>query len=129
MAERMKGITGENLLQLLERRLDNVVYRMGMAKSREEARQLVRLGHFTVNGKNNNIPSYVLDQGDAIQLKEKSRAKNWAKETIEFAERHGIPEWIQFEKDKFKGTLAQYPARDQLTMPINEQLIVELYSK
>lgn len=129
MAERMKGVTGENLLQLLERRLDNVVYRMGFAKSREEARHLVGLGHFTVNGKKNNIPSDVLDLGDVVQLKEKSRGKSWAKDSAEFAERHGVPEWMQIEKDKFKGTLAQYPARDQLTMPINEQLIVELYSK
>lgn len=129
MAERMKGITGENLLQLLERRLDNVVYRMGFARSRVEARQFVRHGHFTVNGRKVNVPSYILKQGDVVQMKEKSRTKGNLKDVMEFADRHGIPEWIQIEKDKFKGTFTAYPTRDQLTMPINEQMIVELYSK
>ncbi len=129
MAERMKGITGENLLQLLERRFDNMVYRMGFATSRMEARHLVRHGHFMVNGKKNNIPSYVLKQGDVVQVKEKARKSVWLKEAYESIDRHGVPEWVQVNKDKFEGVIAQYPARDQLTMPVNEQLIVELYSK
>jgi len=128
-AVRMKGITGENLLQLLERRLDNMVYRMGFAKSRSEARNMVRQGHFLVNGKRNSIPSCTLKQGDTVQVKEKSKDKVWIKEAVEMIERHGLPEWVQVNKDKLTGTLVQYPARDQLTLPINEQLIVELYSK
>ena len=129
MADRMRGITGENLLQLLERRLDNMVYRMGFASSRSEARHLVRLGHFLVNNKRNTIPSYILKQGDIITIKERSRTSPWAKSALESGERHGLPEWVQVNKEKFSGTVAAYPARDQITMPINEQMIVELYSK
>lgn len=129
VAERMRGITGENLLLLLERRLDNTVYRMGFAASRSEARHLVRLGHFLVNGKKNTIPSYVLKQGDTVSVREKSRTSAWVKNAMESAERHGVPEWLQINKEKFMGTLSAYPARDQITMPINEQMIVELYSK
>jgi len=128
-AVRMKGITGENLLQLLERRFDNMVYRMGFAKSRLEARNMVRQGHFMVNGKRNSVPSYVLKQGDVVQVREKSKDSAWIKESLEMVERHALPEWVQVNKDKLTGTLVQYPARDQLTLPINEQLIVELYSK
>jgi len=124
MAERMHGITGENLLQLLERRLDNMVYRMGFATSRAEARHMVRLGHFLVNNKRNTIPSYIVKQGDVVSIKEKSRASVWVKNALESADRHGIPEWVQINKEKFTGTVA-----DQITMPINEQMIVELYSK
>lgn len=129
MAERMRGITGENLIQLLERRLDNTVYRMGFATSRSEARHLVRLGHFMVNNRKNSIPSYILKQGDVISVREKSRKSAWAKNSMEAAERHGIPEWLHVDKDKLTGTLAAYPTRDQITMPMNEQMIVELYSK
>lgn len=125
----MKGITGENLLQLLERRFDNSVFRMGFAKSRNEARNMIRQGHFLVNGKRNTIPSYTLKQGDSVEVRERSRNNNWIKESLENTERHGVPEWFQVNKDKFTATLAQYPAREQLTTPINEQLIVELYSK
>lgn len=129
MAERMKGITGENLLQILERRLDNVVYRMGFARSRTDARQLVLHGHFNVNGKRINIPSYLVKQGDVVTTKPSEKESVWVKESMEGAERHGVPEWIQIDKSKMAGTFVAYPARDQLTMPINEQLIVELYSK
>jgi len=128
-AVRMKGITGENLLQLLERRLDNIVYRMGFAKSRSEARNMVRQGHFLVNGRRTSIPSFTLKQGDIVQIHEKSKDSAWLKESLELIDRHGTPEWVQINKDKLTGTLVQYPARDQLTLPINEQLIVELYSK
>lgn len=129
LAESMKGITGDNLIQLLERRLDNMVFRMGFARSRSDARHLVLHGHFLVNGKKTNIPSYILEQGDAIQVREKSRQAGWLKDASEFAERHGIPEWVQINKEKRTGTLVSYPARDQVSQPINEQLIVELYSK
>lgn len=129
MAERMKGITGENLLQLLERRLDNMVYRMGFARSRTEARHLVRHGHFLVNGRKSTVPSSVLKQGDVITVKEASRKRVWLKDAFDTVDRHGVPEWLQLNKEKFSAVLAAYPARDQITMPINEQLIVELYSK
>jgi small subunit ribosomal protein S4 len=130
MAERMRGVTGENLLQLLERRLDNMVHRMGFAPSRMEARHLVRHGHFMVNGKKNSVPSYILKQGDVVALRrDKDKQSAWLKEAYEFVDRHGVPEWVQLNKEKNIATLVQYPSRDQLTMPINEQLIVELYSK
>lgn len=128
-ADRMGGVTGENLLQLLERRLDNVVYRIGFARSRKEARNLVRHGHFSVNGKRNSIPSYVIKHGDTIEVKEKSRKGTWLQEALGSAERRNIPEWFTVNKDKFSATMVAYPSRDQLTMPMNEQLIVELYSK
>ncbi len=129
MAESMKGVTGDNLLQLLERRLDNMVYRMGFAPSRSEARHLVKHGHFTVNGKKIDIPSYLLKQGDEVAVRTKSRNSTWLKEAYEFVERHGLPEWVQLNRDNHVAKFVQYPARDQLTLPINEQLIVELYSK
>jgi small subunit ribosomal protein S4 len=129
LAERMKGITGENLLQILERRLDNMVYRMGLAASRAEARHLVRHGHFTVNGRKNTIPSALLKQGDVVQVKEKARKSAWLQQALESAERHGIPEWLTLTKDQFSAAILAYPTRDQLTLPVNEQLIVELYSK
>jgi len=121
-AERQKGVTGTNLLVLLERRLDNVVYRMGFANSRSQARQLVRHNHFFVNGKRVNLPSYLIKENDTVEVKEKSR-------NIVPVARRGIPQWLEVEKDKFKGTVKAYPSRDELTMPIQEQLIVELYSK
>jgi len=130
MAESMRGVTGENLLQLLERRLDNMVYRMGFATSRIEARHLVRHGHFTVNGRKNSIPSYITKQGDVVALhRDKDKQSPWIKNAFEFVDRHGVPEWVQLNKEKFVATVVQYPTRDQLTMPVNEQLIVELYSK
>jgi len=128
-AERQKGITGTNLLILLERRLDNLVYRLGFATSRSEARQLVRHNHFTVNGKKVNIPSYLVKVGDVIELREKSRKIGKIGESLEGVARRGIPSWLQLEKEQFRGKMVALPTREELTMPIKEQLIVELYSK
>ena len=128
-AERQKGITGTNLLLLLERRMDNVVYRMGFASSRNQARQLVRHNHFLVNGKKVNIPSYLLKPGDVVEVREKSRNVAPIVEAMETVVRRGIPNWIEVEKEKFRGTFKSLPSREDLTMPIQEQLIVELYSK
>ena len=128
-AEKQKGITGTNLLILLECRLDNVVYRMGFASSRKQARQLVRQNHFLVNGRKVNIPSYQVKTGDVIEVKEKSRKAKVILDAMETVVRRGIPSWMVIESDKFKGTLTAVPNREDLTMPIQEQLIVELYSK
>jgi small subunit ribosomal protein S4 len=128
-ASRKKGITGENLLLILERRLDNMVYRMGFASSRHEARQLIRHNHFEVNGKRVNIPSYLTNAGDEITLREKSRKIAKIRESLEGSSRRGIPRWVEVDKDNVKGKVIALPAREELTMPINEQLIVELYSK
>ena len=128
-AERQKGITGTNLLVLLERRLDNVVYRLGFANSRSQARQLVRHNHFFVNGKRVNIPSYLVRENDTVEIKEKSRTIVPIVEAMEAVARRGIPQWLEVEKEKFQGTVRSFPSRDELTMPIQEQLIVELYSK
>ena len=128
-AERMKGITGTNLLILLERRLDNLVYRLGFANSRNEARQLVRHSHFLVDQKKVSIPSYVVKVGGVIELREKSRKMARISEALEGVARRGVPSWLELEKDQFRGRLVSLPAREDLTMPIKEQLIVELYSK
>lgn len=128
-ADRMKGVTGENLLFLLERRLDNVVYRLGFATSRDEARQLVRHSHFTLNGRKANIPSIQVKAGDVIQLREKSRKITVINESLEGVVRRGIPQWLELDKDAFKGVIKALPVREDITMPIQEQLIVELYSK
>ena len=129
MAEKIKGVTGENLLVLLERRLDNMIYRMGFANSRNQARQLVRHGHFLVNGIGTDIPSYLLKSGDLVVVKEKSRKAKDIKESMEAVERRRVPEWLALEKDKCQARVVALPVREQLTMPIQEQLIVELYSK
>jgi small subunit ribosomal protein S4 len=129
MAERMKGVTGENLLILLERRMDNMIYRMGFARSRDQARQLVTHGHFAVNGRRCNVPSYLVRQGDAITVLDRSRKMTAITEAMEAVERRGVPEWLMLEKDKYEGKVMAYPTREQLALPINEQLIVELYSK
>ena len=128
-AEKKKGITGTNLLLLLESRLDNIVYRMGFATSRNQARQLIRHNHFLVNGNKTNIPSYQVKVGDVIEIKEKSRNVPMFSEAMETVVRRGIPNWMEVDKDTFKGTLRALPGREDLTMPIQEQLIVELYSK
>lgn len=128
-AERQKGITGTNLLILLERRLDNVVYRMGFATSRDQARQLVRHNHFTVNGGKVNIPSYPVKVGDVIEVTEKSRKVPAILEAMETVVRREIPPWLEVDGDQFRGAVKAFPTREELTMPINEQLIVELYSK
>jgi len=128
-AERQKGITGENLLLLLERRLDNMVYRMGFATSRAEARQLIRHGHFTVGSRKVNIPSYLVKAGQVVTVKERSRKVTRIVEALEQAERRGVPEWLEVSKDNFTAHVKVLPARAEITMPINEKLIVELYSK
>lgn len=128
-ADRQKGITGTNLLIFLERRLDNMVFRMGFASSRSEARQLVRHNHFTVDGKAVNIPSYLIKVGNEIQVKEKSRKVEKIVEAMDTVARRGVPQWLEVDKDHFKGILKVLPTRDDLTMPIQEQLVVELYSK
>ncbi len=129
MADRAKGVTGENLLVMLERRLDNTVYRLGFACSRDQARQLIRHNHFLVNGKKVNIPSFQVSVGDEIILREKSRKNEMITDNIEGAARRGIPSWLELDQANFKGTVKALPSRDEITMPIQEQLIVELYSK
>jgi small subunit ribosomal protein S4 len=128
-AEGQKGITGTNLLVLLERRLDNIVYRLGFAASRNQARQLVLHNHFRVNGQKVNIPSFLVKLGDTVTLKEKSRTKAVILESLETVARRGVPGWLELDKDQFTGSIKAYPQREDLTMPIQEQLIVELYSR
>lgn len=128
-ADRQKGITGTNLLLFLERRLDNMVFRMGFANSRNEARQLVRHSHFLVSGKPVNIPSFLVRVGDDIQVREGSRKVERIQEALETVARRGVPPWIELDKENFKGTVKVLPVRDELTMPVQEQLVVELYSK
>ena len=128
-ADRMKGVTGENLLTLLERRLDNVVYRLGFASSRSEARQLVRHGHFVLNGRKATIPSMQVKAGDQIELREKSRAVASINEALDAVVRRGIPQWLELGRDAFKGAVKMIPVREDIVTPIQEQLIVELYSK
>lgn len=129
-ATKMKGITGDNLLQLLERRLDNVVQRMGFAGSKKEARQLVRHGHILVNGNKVNIPSYLLKAGDVIELREKSRAIAHIQQTFAAVEKRGFPSWLEIDKAQYRGKVLSLPTRDETTMPtVKEQLVVELYSK
>lgn len=128
-AEKQKGITGTNLLVLLECRLDNVVYRLGFASSRTQARQLVRHNTVVVNGKKVNIPSYQVRVGDAIEVRENKRKIPVVLEAMETVARRGIPNWMEVDKEKFRGILKAVPNRAELTMPIQESLIVELYSK
>ena len=128
-ADLQKGVTGENLLSLLERRLDNTVFRIGFASSRNQARQLVRHNHILVNGKKVNIPSFLVSIGDVVTLKEKSRANGSISENLEAVVRRGVPTWLELDKDNYKATVKALPSREELTMPINEQLIEELYSK
>jgi small subunit ribosomal protein S4 len=128
-ADRRKGITGEILLSLLERRLDNTVYRLGFANSRNEARQLVKHNHFLVNQTKVNIPSYLLKPGDIIQLREKSKKVVRILESLEGVARRGVPQWLELDKEQFKGSVKAPPTREDITIPIQEKLIVELYSK
>ena len=128
-ADKQKGITGTNLLILLESRLDNVVYRMGFAASRKQARQLVRHNHFLVNNRKVNIPSYQVKPGDEVGAKDKSKKVPQIAEAMETVVRRGVPDWVDVDKEKFKGTFKALPNREDLTMPIQEQLIIELYSK
>ncbi len=129
-ADRMKGITGENLLQLLERRLDNVAYRLGFASSRNEARQLVRHGHVVVNGRKVNVPSYLTRTGDIVEVREGSRKLARVQAALESVVRRGVPSWLDLERDSFRGKVRELPKRDDLSTPeIHERLVVELYSK
>jgi small subunit ribosomal protein S4 len=128
-AERAKGITGESLLRQLELRLDNVVYSLGFASSRPQARQLVRHGHIEVNGRKLNIPSYQVRKGDAIQVREKSRKNDQIRLSIETASGRGIPAWLDLNAEAFSGAVRDLPTREDIRLPIQEQLIVELYSK
>ena len=128
-ADRLRGITGENFLGMLERRLDNVVYRAGFANSRSEARQLVRHGHFLINGKKVNIPSFEISKGDQVVIREKSQNLTQVKASIEASKRREIPQWLEMNPAEFKVTVRDLPARDDITAPIEERLIVELYSK
>lgn len=129
-AKGMKGITGHNMLVLLERRLDNMVFRLGLASTRNEARIFVRHGHFLVNGSKVDIPSYLVRAGDVIEVREKSRKIVKIAEALDSVMRRGIPAWLELERDAFKGTVKTLPAREELTSPVfEEQLIVELYSK
>jgi small subunit ribosomal protein S4 len=128
-ADRMKGMTGENLMTMLESRLDNVVYRMGFARTRREARQVVGHKHITVNGRIVNVPSYLVKAGDVIEVKEKSRAIQRFKDISEVTGGRLTPEWVDVDKENFKGTVSQLPKREQIDVPVNEMLIVELYSK
>lgn len=128
-ADRQQGVTGDNLLRLLERRLDNVIYRLGFGGSRPEARQLVRHGHFTVNGRKVNIPSFQTKVGDVITIREGSRDVPRIKELVEQAARKTPPAWLELDTDQFAGKVVALPSRDQIDAPLEEHLIVELYSR
>ena len=127
-ASRMRGRAGENLLVLLERRLDNVIFRMGFTTSRAEARQLIRHGHFTVNGRKASVPSMSLGDGAVVAVRERSRKVNRIVGALETLEGKSLPQWLEIDKDNFTGKVKSLPAREDITMPIQEQLIVELYS-
>jgi small subunit ribosomal protein S4 len=128
-AERMKGVTGENLITMLERRLDNVAYRAGFANSRAEARQLVRHGHFRVNGQKVNIPSFMVDKGDAIEVTDKSKNVTQIRAALEAVKRREIPQWLDLDVEAQKTQVKDLPARADVTAPMEERLVVELYSK
>ncbi len=129
MATKMKGQAGHNLLQLLERRLDNVVYRLGFAVSRAQARQMINHGFFTVNGKTVDIPSYLVDVNDVIELKEKYRNNVHIQEALETVVRRGIPSWLELDKENFRGKVISLPKREDITIPIQESYIIEFYSR
>ena len=128
-ADRMKGQTGENLMILLERRLDSVVFRMGFARTRREARQIVGHKHVLVNGKSVNIPSYLIKAGDVIEIREKSKELQRYKDIIEVTAGRLVPEWMDVDLEAFKGTIKALPTREQIDVPVDEMAIVELYSK
>ncbi len=129
IADRKKGVTGHNLLQLLERRFDNVIYRLGFANSRSAARQLVRHNHFTVNGKKVNIPSYIIRQGDVVSPAKNKIEKSPWKRTEETLKNKTLPQWLAYDEDKKQGLVQSLPTREDVNIPIEEQLIVELYSR
>ena len=128
-AERLNGQTGENLMILLERRLDNVIFRLGFARTRKEARQIVDHKHVLVNGKQVNIPSYLVKAGDQIEIKEAKKSSQRYKDILEVTGGRLVPEWLDVDQEALKGTVKEVPARDAIDVPVNEMLIVELYSK
>lgn len=128
-AERQKGITGENLLELLERRLDNIVYRFGITKSRAHARQLILHSHILVNGKKVNIPSYQVNINDVIEIREKSKNINDIKEIKDGKVEINIPNWLEFDSEKLKGRIKKFPSKEELNLPVKEKLVVEYYSR
>jgi small subunit ribosomal protein S4 len=128
-AERKKGITGEILLQLVEFRLDSMVYRMGFASNRRGARQIIRHGHVLVNGREVNLPSFGLKKGDVVEIKESSRNIPEIADSLSKSEHRGIPPWVEVDSANFKGKVINIPSRDEIQLPVQEQLIVELYSK
>ena len=128
-ADRMKGLTGENLMVMLERRLDSVIFRMGFARTRREARQIVGHKHVLVNGKCINIPSYLIKAGDVIEIREKSKSLQRYKDIVEVTGGRLTPEWMDVDIDALKGTIKNLPSREMIDVPVNEMLIVELYSK
>ena len=128
-ADRQKGVTGTNLLVLLERRIDNIVFRLGLAESRNQARQLVRHGHFAVNGKKVNIPSFQVKAGDVVSVREGSKSSSIFKELAEARPQRTLPLWVEADAAELSGKVARYPNREEIDTPVNEQLIVELYSR
>ena len=128
-ADRMKGMTGENLMILLERRLDNVIFRLGFARTRKEARQIVDHKHVLVNGKSVNIPSYLIKAGDIIEIREKSKGSQRYKDILEVAGSRLVPAWLEADQEALKGTVKELPTREEIDVPVDEMLIVELYSK
>ncbi|MDA3915367.1 MAG: 30S ribosomal protein S4 [Deltaproteobacteria bacterium] len=128
-ADRKRGITGTNLLSFLETRLDNTVFRMGFVNSRNQGRHFVRHNHFIINGKKVNIPSYQVKKGDVVELREKSKKIQVILDSLDAIVRRGIPQWIEINKENFKGEVVGVPVREDITLPIQEQLIIELYSK
>lgn len=128
-ADKMKGLSGENLMTMLETRLDNVIFRMGFARTRREARQVVGHKHVLVNGKCVNIPSYLIKAGDVIEIREKSKSLQRYKDIAEITAGRLVPEWLEADIENFKGTIKQLPTREMIDVPVNEMLIVELYSK
>ena len=128
-ASKMNGMTGENLMVLLESRLDNVVFRLGLARTRREARQIVDHKHVLVNGKQINIPSYLVKAGDVIEIREKSKSSARYKEILESTNGRLVPEWLEADADALKGSVKSIPTREVIDVPVNEMLIVELYSK
>ena len=128
-ADQMKGMTGENLMTMLESRLDNVIFRMGLARTRRESRQIVGHKFVTVNGKSVNIPSYLVNAGDVIEIREKSKGLQRFKDIVEVTGGRLVPEWIDMDAENLKGVVKELPSRDQIDVPVDEMLIVELYSK
>ena len=128
-AERMEGMTGENLLIMLESRLDNVLFRLGWARTRKEARQIIDHKHVKVNGKGVNIPSYLVSAGDVIEIKEKNKSSQRYKDVLELTGGRSVPAWLESDKENLKGTVLELPKRDAIDVPVDEMLIVELYSK